>query len=94
MVKNAGGLDHELVAVRSSDPTLPTDAEGAAVEDGILPTDQLGEIDDLMPGSTTKFALGALAPGTYLLFCNIVERDKSGTLAHYARGMHGVLTVR
>ena len=94
VVKNAGGLDHELVAVRTADPTLPTDAEGAAVEDGIPAGDQLGEIEDLTPGSTTKFELGALTPGTYLLFCNLVEQDETGTLAHYAQGMHGVLTVR
>jgi len=93
VVKNAGGLDHELVVVRTATP-LPSDAEGAAVEDGVPPADQLGEIEDLTPKSTTKFALGALTPGTYELFCNIVEKDGSDTLAHYGEGMHTTFTVR
>ncbi len=93
VVKNAGGLDHELVVVRTATP-LPTDAEGAAVEDGVSPADNLGEIEDLVPKSTTKFALGDLTPGTYELFCNIVEQDGSDTLAHYGEGMHTTFTVR
>lgn len=93
VVENAGGLDHELVVVRTATP-LPTDPEGAAIEDGVPRSDRLGEIEDLTPGSTTKFALGDLAPGTYELFCNIVTQDPAGALAHYGRGMHTTLTVR
>lgn len=93
VVRNAGGLDHELVVVRTATP-LPTDATGAAVEDGVPASDQLGEIEDLTPKSVTKFALGDLAPGTYELFCNLVETDASGSVAHYGKGMSATLTVR
>jgi hypothetical protein len=94
-VKNAGGLEHEVVIVRGSDPAaLPVDADGAVDEDRLAPADQLGELEDLTPKVNAKFDAGVLAPGTYVLFCNIVSKDGGETLSHYAEGMHAFVTVR
>jgi len=93
VVRNAGGLDHELVVVRSVAP-LPSDANGEADESGVAPADNLGEIEDLTPKSVTKFALGDLAPGTYQVFCNLVDKDATTEVAHYGKGMHATLTVQ
>ena len=92
VVRNAGGLDHELVAVRAAEP-LPTEANGEADESGVPPADSLGEIEGLTPKSVTKFALGNLTPGTYQLFCNLVDKDGTTEVAHYGQGMHATLTV-
>lgn len=92
--KNAGGEIHELVILEGDDPDLlPTDADGAVIEDEV--EDQIvGEIEDVAAGKTTsqKFRLAA---GNYILFCNITEEEDDGTVeSHFAEGMVNTITVR
>lgn len=100
---NSGGETHELVLVRGTDPNaLPTNADGSINEDDIAESDKIGEIADVAAGrSTTKtFDLPA---GSYLAFCNIVEKMGMGmdmgdgnqgmTHVHYQLGMVTAFTV-
>ena len=78
------GIVHEMivVAVDSPDAPLPYDYEtGRMAEDQIK---SLGEVSDLRPNAT-GFLDVDLAPGSYLLICNVP--------GHYAAGMVADLTV-
>lgn len=95
VVKNIGAEEHEMV-VALSDGTateLPTDADGAVDESQIPEADLPGEIPEFAAGKT-KTKTFDLEPGTYVLFCNIVDDEADGTkLSHYAQGMHTLFTV-
>jgi uncharacterized cupredoxin-like copper-binding protein len=81
--KNVGDGEHELV-VASSDlkpGRLPT-AGGDVDEDAI---DVIGEVPEMPPGKTGATTLD-LAPGKYVMFCNVP--------GHYAAGMYGRLNVK
>jgi uncharacterized cupredoxin-like copper-binding protein len=91
--KNTGKSLHELVVVKSdANPgDLPvygandTPAEGHVVGD--VDEDKItseGEVEDIEPGSA-KDATFVLAPGHYLLICNLPT--------HYGLGMRTALTV-
>lgn len=89
VAKNAGGDEHELVIVRGDDiAALPTKADGSVNESKIPKSDVLGEIEDIKPGKT-KSKVFKLSSGSYILFCNIVEEEKDGTLEnHLVEGMY------
>ncbi len=86
---NQGGETHELVVVRAaSAESLPTDADGAVVEDELPEGALIGEIEDIEAGSSKAVTLD-LEPGGYVLFCNITEEDASGAVeSHFEEGMH------
>ena len=51
----------------------------------------MGEIEDVKP-KKKKSKTFKLSPGTYIVFCNIVEEEEDGTIvSHFAKGMHTVL---
>ncbi len=85
---------HELVIVAGDDPEgLPVDADGAVDESGLPEGALVGEIEAFPAGTTCEAAFD-LAPGDYVLFCNIVETEEDGTVeAHYAEGMTTSFTV-
>jgi len=89
VAKNAGGDEHEIVVVRGDDPgALPTKADGAVDESKIPKADVLGEIEEFKPGKTESKAF-KLSPGSYILFCNIVQKEKDGTIeSHFKEGMY------
>jgi len=92
---NVGGETHEMVVVAAKNAeALPTDSDGAVVE-GELPKGAfIGEIEDIKAQSSKKVKLD-LKAGTYVLFCNITEEKKDGTVeSHFAKGMHYVLNVK
>ncbi len=91
VVKNAGTEKHELVVVRGDDPkALPTKADGSVDEKKVPKTDQLGELEDIKPGKS-KTKTFKLSAGSYVLFCNTVDKEKDGTVvSHFARGMYTV----
>ena len=93
-VTNDGPNDfHEFVVVRTdlAPSELPTDEDGAVLEDGDG-MEVIDEIEDLEVGSTETLAL-ELEAGKYVLICNIVEEDAGETEAHYAMGMRTAFTV-
>lgn len=92
---NRGALVHELVVVRAaSADELPTDDDGAVVEDELPEGALIGEIEDIGSQSSESMTLD-LDEGSYVLFCNINEESSDGTtLNHFAEGMHAELEVR
>jgi hypothetical protein len=91
---NVGSETHELVLVKAdSAKDLPTDADGAVVEDELPGDGVLDELEDIETQTTKKMTV-ALDPGRYVLFCNVTEDLPDGTVeSHFAEGMHGVVTV-
>jgi len=93
-VTNDGPNDvHEFVVVRTdlAPDALPTDADGAVLEDG-EGMEVIDEIEDLAVGASETLAL-TLEAGSYVLICNIVEVEEGETEAHYALGMRSAFTV-
>ena len=93
-VTNDGPNDiHEFVVIRTdlAVDALPTDDDGAVLEDG-EGIEVIDEIEDMAVGSSETFALD-LEPGSYVLICNIVEAEDGATEAHYSMGMRAAFSV-
>jgi hypothetical protein len=93
--RNTGADAHELVVVRAADPAkLPLAADGT-VDEAKLPEGALiGEIE-AYPAKQTCPGTFALSPGSYALFCNLLETEADGTREnHYANGMRARFEVR
>jgi uncharacterized cupredoxin-like copper-binding protein len=85
---NTGQLVHEMVMAKTEvDPSkLPTTSDGSVDEAKLESAGQsAGEIADVNPGDT-KEGTFKLAPGNYVMFCNVP--------GHYAAGMYGTITVK
>ena len=82
---------HEFVVFQTDlGPTeLPTDENGAVVEDGEGLT-LIGEIEDVEVGDTKSVTLD-LEAGNYVFICNIWDEDEQE--AHYQEGMRTTFTV-
>ena len=81
VVRNAAGMAHQLVVIRTSRKAADLPVSGArASEKG-----KVGEVDDIGGGATKKLTL-ALKKGHYALICNLP--------GHYQGGMHADFTVR
>jgi uncharacterized cupredoxin-like copper-binding protein len=94
-VKNLGTVEHELIVLKtevpfdkipvadSGDPPAPV-ASGA---DKVDEADNVAETGDpnLQPGDTRTFTAKGLAPGKYVLVCNLAR--------HYGLGMRAAFTV-
>jgi hypothetical protein len=100
-VDNVGSITHEMVIVRASSPAaLPkvTKAGERAVGDvneaAIAKIDTIGETGDVpLRAHTTKTF--DLTPGTYVLFCNIDNKNPgSPVFNHFQHGMSATLTVQ
>ena len=81
---NALTEEHEMVLVKlkSADQKVDVVASKHRVDEKHLKS--LGEVADLKPGKDGQMK-ARLAPGSYLLLCNIK--------GHYEAGMHTLLTV-
>jgi mono/diheme cytochrome c family protein len=99
---NVGVITHELVLVRApsiaSLPLVTTPggerAVGAVDEEAIAKSDTIGETGDVKPGKTVTKTF-ALTPGTYVMFCNIDDKNADGTVTnHFVRGMAATLVVK
>jgi len=94
-VKNLGTIDHELVVIKTDTPfdQIPITDSGdppAPVTTGADKIDEannIGETGDpnLKPGESRSFTIKGLAPGHYVLVCNIAK--------HYGLGMRAAFTV-
>jgi uncharacterized cupredoxin-like copper-binding protein len=80
VVRNTGKIVHELVVVRSGrhHHLLPM-AGSQATETGLV-----GEIEEFKPGETRRLTV-KLAPGKYVLLCNLP--------GHYRAGQYAALRV-
>jgi uncharacterized cupredoxin-like copper-binding protein len=89
---NEGPNDiHEFVVFKTdlALTDLPTDENGAVVEDG-EGVELIGEIEDVEVGDTKSVTLD-LEPGAYVFICNIWDEEEQE--AHYQEGMRTSFTV-
>ena len=95
VVKNTGPEDvHELVVIKTDlgAADLPVDENGKATE-GVPGVTLIGEIEEIAVGETKQADL-ELAPGKYVLICNILQTEPDGSLeAHYKVGMRTAFEV-
>jgi len=98
-VHNGGSITHELVIVRapsaSSLPKVKKAGErsiGAVDEEAIPKSDTIGETGDVRAGSTVTKTFD-LSPGTYVMFCNIDNKNGGTVLKHFSHGMVTTLVV-
>jgi hypothetical protein len=91
---NEGGETHEVVVVRAdSSAGFVQDDTGKVDEDGFAEGDFIGEITEFEAGTSSSGTF-ELTPGTYVLFCNIVEEEADGTFeSHFMEGMQTTLVV-
>jgi uncharacterized cupredoxin-like copper-binding protein len=85
LVHNKGPDTHELIVVRDGGARLPLRADGLTVDEESVQARTAGSLDGGSPGSIRRLRLH-LAPGRYVLFCNMA--------GHYLGGMHAELVVR
>jgi uncharacterized cupredoxin-like copper-binding protein len=86
-ILNQGPTTHEFIVVRTElDPDkLPLQRDGLTVNEDAPGIDLLDEVDGLDIDDRQTLVL-RLAPGHYVLYCNLE--------GHYLGGMHASLTVR
>jgi len=93
-VKNTGPKDpHELVVIKTdlAADALPTAPEGKVDEQG-AGIEVIGEIEEFKVGEARSKAFD-LTAGSYVLICNVVEKEEGKTEAHYQLGMRTAFTV-
>ena len=92
VAKNTGPDDiHEMVVLRT-DLDAAALSTGKADEEGDGIT-SIGETGDVAVGETKEVSFD-LAPGKYVLICNIVQTEPDGSIeAHYKVGMRTAFTV-
>jgi uncharacterized cupredoxin-like copper-binding protein len=83
-VANTGPEAHELIVVRETDSRLPMRSDGLTVNEEAVERSTVGVLESAKPGGVRHLDV-KLAPGRYVLFCNM-----SG---HYMGGMHTELEV-
>ena len=83
-VHNKGPDEHELIVVQMREPGLPLRPDGFTVNEEALQHSEPGSLVPGQPGSTRDLRVH-LAPGRYVLFCNMA--------GHYLGGMHTNLVV-
>lgn len=89
--RNVGPVDaHELVVIKTDlgPLALPTGADGKVDEAG-AGIEMIGEIEEFAVGASAS-ATFDLAPGKYVLICNIVDAEGD---AHYKKGMAIAITI-
>jgi uncharacterized cupredoxin-like copper-binding protein len=89
-VKNVGPKDvHEMVVLKTdlAPDAVPANADGSINEEG-AGVEALGEVEDVAVGGTKTVTLD-LAPGKYLLLCNVVDGDE----VHFKLGMRAPFEV-
>ena len=88
-IDNSGLLEHELLVIETEldSAELPTDADGAAIEDDAAAPQAGGgaNVRATVPAGDAGSLTVELEPGSYALACNIP--------GHYASGMHVNFTV-
>ncbi|HZU19947.1 MAG TPA: hypothetical protein VE982_01885 [Gaiellaceae bacterium] len=83
-VQNHGPDAHELIVVRDHGP-LPLRADGITIDEEKLAKQEVGGLEPAGAGANRTLEV-TLAPGRYVLFCNMY--------GHYMGGMHAVVIAR
>jgi len=100
-VKNVGSMTHEMVLLRAASPdalpkvTTPGGerAVGDVDEEAVAKVDTMGETGDVKPGATVV-KIYHLTPGTYVMICNIDDKQPDGTVvSHFQKGMSATITA-
>src|SRR5439155_1403223 len=83
-VANHGKVLHELILMKTDTApnALQMEADGGRAEESIPGQNDLGEVEDVGPG-TSKSGTFTLAPGRYVLLCNIAGHYKAGMAASF-----------
>jgi hypothetical protein len=84
LVHNEGATDHELIIAPSANGELPLRPDGLTVDEEALEREEPGSLEPGKPGAVRALDVH-LAPGRYVLFCNME--------GHYMAGMHTELVV-
>ena len=84
IVRNNGPDTHELIVVRSNNARLPLRSDGLTVNEEALEQRTVLTIEGSASGGMKRAHVN-LAPGRYVLFCNMA--------GHYLGGMHTELIV-
>ena len=81
-VHNGGTIVHEFVVLKTDLATnkLPLADDGTVEEEGSAEIEFLDEVEDLAVGDTATLKVD-LAPGRYLLVCNLPDHFKGGMVA-------------
>ncbi|HKQ03067.1 MAG TPA: sulfocyanin-like copper-binding protein [Actinomycetes bacterium] len=87
LIRNQGPTSHELIVVRTDrDPDkLPLQGDGLTVNEEGPGIELVDEIEGLLDIDDRQTMVLDLAPGNYVLYCNLE--------GHYLGGMHAALTV-
>ena len=83
-VDNRGPDQHELIVVRAAGPELPLRTDGLTVNEEAVQRAEAGTLEPGAPGAVRDLRLH-LAPGRYVLLCNMA--------GHYMGGMHADVVV-
>jgi uncharacterized cupredoxin-like copper-binding protein len=83
-VHNEGPDQHEFIIARSDSGRLPSRSDGVTIDEESLEKSEAGALEPGRPGTTRDLRVH-LAPGRYVLFCNMT--------GHYMGGMHTTLVV-
>lgn len=86
-IKNAGPSDHNLIVFRTDlgEGKLPLNNAGTAVNEDGPGITHIDETQDMASGVTASPEVKGLAPGKYVLICNLT--------GHYQSGMYVSFTV-
>ena len=84
-VHNDGPDTHELIVVRANGRPLPLRRDGLTVDENALRSRTVATLEGSSAGGGRNEQVH-LAPGTYVLFCNMA--------GHYLGGMHTTLVVK
>ena len=86
-IENSGELTHEFVVFKTelSEDKLPLLTNGTAVDEKGSGVEMVGEHENIAPGSNAELSFDNLAPGKYVIICNVP--------GHYGLGMHTTFTV-
>jgi hypothetical protein len=90
---NAGKENHELVVVKGDNPDGLPVKDGQVDEDSLPQGSFVGEIEPFPAGDRCPGTF-QLSAGSYVLFCNVAEKEPDGSLeSHYQEGMRSAFTV-
>ncbi len=86
-IENTAGQLHEFVVARTDlgGGDLPVGDDGDVAEEGATDLSVVDEVEDIEAGATGELVIADLAPGHYVVFCNLP--------GHYRQGMHTEITV-